>query len=164
MKEIEEAINNIKAFEDSLMGKNTCLEVFHKTLSQGDVSQDVYYSARAFTSIINQIVNKKIEYAHYVIKCQTEMLDFLNTYDDKYLSRLSNTISTNTNSEFFFVDCLISEINDLIDFLKNILQELFEEKSEEDLNDWELPKDLQEKLDNVLEEFIKKYGGLNYEE
>jgi hypothetical protein len=145
--------------EDVNINHNYCLELFNNLVDESTIDIDVFYSARALTSIINSIVNKKVEYVNYIIDSQIEMLSFLNSYDDKYLSNTQNLFSNESSTEITTVIGLIEDNFDLTQFLEDFLTRANKLKKNS------LSGQLKRQLDEMLKEFEEKYkGGNNYEE
>lgn len=123
--------------------KNCCFDTFNKIIKQEDVDEDIYQAAKAFTSIVNQIVNRKIEYGNFIIAGQIEMLTFINTFDDKYLSNIENLLDCNNCNEHVFLSELDEDISNIILFLEDFLSELINTNKTFDFED-EISKLLKE--------------------
>ena len=96
---------------------NYCLEIFNTTVDINDVPEDVYYSARAFTSIINNIVNRKTKYIFYILDNHIELLEFLQTFDKKYLLGIESLLAEKCSAEIIFAQELADDNIDIINFL-----------------------------------------------
>lgn len=157
---IDELIEDLEDLREEVdYEKNYCNNMFNELVDQSELEEDVYYSARAFTSIVNSLVNKKIEYAHYIINSQIELLNFLNTFDDKYLSNSTCLLRDKATTEGLLVSELSEDIFELTQFLEDFLTNLKNIKKKS-----RLPSHLQQQLDMMLQEFENKYGGGKYNE
>lgn len=149
---IEEIITEFEELKtDFQENTNYCNELFNKLIDKSTINIDVFYSARAFTSIINSIVNSKTKYANFIIDNQIELLNFLNSFDDKYLSNIYYLLNQKMRTEEDLLYSLSEDITDLILFLEDFLLRLetLEQK----------PSKIQEQLTNMLKEFEEKYKG-----
>lgn len=132
---------------------NYCNQLFNKLIDESKINIDVFYSARAFTSIINSIVNNKTKYANYIIDNQIELLNFLNSFDDNYLSNIYYLLSQKMRTEEDILFTLSEDIFDLINFLKDFLLGLEELEQNKNSNI------LHKQLEDMLKEFEEKYKG-----
>lgn len=157
---IDQLIEDLEELKEEVNYENNyCNNLFNKLVDKSELDEDVYYSARAFTSIINALVNKKIEYANYIVNSQIELLNFLNTFDDNYLSNSSCLLKDKATTEGFLISELSEDIFELTQFLEDFLINLKNIKKKS-----KLPSHLQQQLDMMLQEFEKKYeGGTNDE-
>ena len=145
---IDEILDNYKEIEEDFdLEQNDCLKIFNLFSQKHQLEPDLFYTARAFTSLINTIVNKKIEHIYYLLCTEIEMLDFLKTFDGKYLSNIENLLLDNTDIELDLIETLIDDCFNLTFFLTDFLNGLVKKN------------DYMEQLNNILNECNKKYGG-----
>ena len=158
---IDKIIKDLEDLKNEFQYENNyCLNMFNSLIDKNTINEDIYHSAKAFTSIINSLVNKKIEYANYIIYSQIELLNFLNTYDDKYLSNIYCLLSEKATTEGMLVSELSEDIFELTQFLEDFLTNLNTIKKRN-----KLPKHLQQQLDKINKKNKKKYeGGTNDEQ
>ena len=128
-------------------------EIFSNTIDKVQINQDVYYSAKAFTSIVNNIIRKKFDYINYIAKNQIELLTFLNTYDDKYLSNIENLLIEEAGNEILIIDDLLEDISNLLGFLQDLLETL------QNLNQNKQKFNLHSELNKMLDDLENKYKG-----
>ena len=149
-------LNSIKEMSSDKV--NYCHKIFEDIIDRAKIDEDIYHSAKAFTSIINNIINKKLNYINYIVDNQIELLTFLNTYDDKYLSNIENLLIEKTGNEVLIANDLAKDIFDLVMFLEDFL------KTINNLKKNNLPIHLQQELNKILEDIERKYnGGLLWE-
>lgn len=149
MKIIDEFVNEYENFRETFdYQKNCAYDVFKKTMQRGSVDEDTYSAANAFTSIVNQIINRKIEYGNFIIAGQIELLTFLNTYDDKYLSNTKNLIECQNANEQVFLAELDEDICNILLFLEDFLKKL-------------VNKNKEFKMEDELSKFLKELGDKN---
>ena len=104
---IDNIINDLNSIKEMSSDKvNCCHKIFEDIIDGAKIDEDIYHSAKAFTSIINNIINKKLNYINYIVDNQIELLTFLNTYDDKYLSNIENLLIEKTGNEVLIVNDL----------------------------------------------------------
>lgn len=130
-----------------------CRQVFEDIMEKLKVDVDIYHSAKAFTSIVNNIINKKLDYIDYITKNQIELLTFLNTYDDKYLSNIENLLIEETGNEILIINDLMQDITDLLSFLQDFLTSI------KDISQDHKQFNLQMELNRMLDGLEKKYEG-----
>lgn len=130
-----------------------CRQVFEDIMEKVKVDVDIYHSAKAFTSIVNNIINKKLDYIDYITKNQIELLTFLNTYDDKYLSNIENLLIEEAGNEILIINDLMQDIIDLLSFLQDFLTSI------KDINQDHKQFNLQMELNRMLDGLEKKYEG-----
>lgn len=136
MKMLDKLIKEYEDFRNTFdYDKNCCYEIFKKNINKGDIDEDTYSAANAFTSILNQIVNRKIEYGNFIIAGQIELLTFLNTYDDKYLSNSKNLLDCQNCNEQIFLDELDEDICNILTFLEDFLNQLKKKNTSFDVSD-----------------------------
>lgn len=104
--------------------RNKCSIILKNNLNQKEVPTDVFLSAKAFTSLLNTIVNNKIDYILDLMSSHSELLSFLETFDDKYLSSASNLLYTSLIDEVSIMDDLYNDIQHIYTFLENFLIQL----------------------------------------
>lgn len=144
-------LNSIKEMSSDKV--NYCHKVFEDIIDRAKIDEDIYHSAKAFTSIINNIINKKLNYINYIVDNQIELLTFLNTYDDKYLSNIENLLIEKTGNEVLIANDLAEDIFDLVMFLEDFLETI------NNLKKNNLPIHLQQELNKILEDIERKYNG-----
>lgn len=127
---------------------NDCLKIFKNFTESHKLEPDMFFTARAFTSLINTLVNKKIEYINYLLSCQIEVLSFLKTYDDKYLSSIEGLLIENTTSEMIAIEELIENCYTLTFFLNDLLNDLIKKNNF---------NSLERNLEQLLQECEKKF-------
>ena len=148
MEELEETIEHL---EDAKSGvkemKGYCNMMFNSIVDAEKVGDiDVYYEAKAFTSLINHIVNEKAEHLLTTINNHIELITFINTFDKKYLYNAKNALFFSLRTELIYIRDLLIDLDVLTDFLEETLLSIQNNKSS-----------IQEQLDDLLEEFSKKY-------
>ncbi len=125
MKMIDDIVNEYEDFREVFdYKKNCCLDTFYEIMGEGNINDDMYSTAKAFTSILNQIVNRKIEYGNFIIAGQIELLTFLNTFDDNYLSSIKNLLECQNSNEQLFITDIDEDICNIISFLEYFLKKL----------------------------------------
>lgn len=144
-------LNSIKEMSSDKV--NCCHKIFEDIIDGAKIDEDIYHSAKAFTSIINNIINKKLNYINYIVDNQIELLTFLNTYDDKYLSNIENLLIEKTGNEVLIANDLAEDIFDLVMFLEDFLGTI------NNLKKNNLPIHLQQELNKILEDIERKYNG-----
>lgn len=144
-------LNSIKEMSSDKV--NYCHKIFEDIIDRAKIDEDIYHSAKAFTSIINNIINKKLNYINYIVDNQIELLTFLNTYDDKYLSNIENLLIEKTGNEVLIANDLAEDIFDLVMFLEDFLETI------NNLKKNNLPIHLQQELNKILEDIERKYNG-----
>ena len=137
--------------------KNFCATLFDSVIRKGTIDEDVYLAAKAYTSIISQIINRKIEYANFIIAGQTELLSFLNTFDDNYLSASEKLLGYQNCNEQIFLAELRDDINNLIIFFKDFLFGLLDDNEP-------VKNNLRIQIEEMIKEFEKKYKRGDYDE
>ena len=71
---IDNIIKDLEDLKNEFQYENNyCLNMFNSLIDKNTINEDIYHSAKAFTSIINSLVNKKIEYANYIIYSQIKL-------------------------------------------------------------------------------------------
>ena len=85
------------------------------------VNEDTYLLAQSFSSIINSIIDVKIDIALKMIDSIIETISFLKTYDDKYLSNSPYLISQSFIKEKVFIKRIMLDISSINNYLKELL-------------------------------------------
>ena len=161
MEELNEIIKNLEQAQYYIEDKyNSCNDMFNFLVDKTAVNEDIYYSAKAFTSIINNIVNKKVEYIKFISAGHTEELNFLQTYDDKYLSNLQNLLLFKNLTEIEFINNLVLDIEELLQFLDATLRRISNRQKDTD----KLIQNLQKRLDEFCEKFNEEVEEEDYYE
>lgn len=156
---LKNIINDYEELQQNVdFKKNVCNTLFENIVNENLIEPDVYYSAKAFTSIVNNIVNKKTEYINYLLCNQIELLSFLATFDDNYLSNIEHLIVEKTTSELISIQNLIDDNFDILFFLEDFLKNLPTLKKNN------LSAHLLDELNKIIENCEKKYEGGNYED
>ena len=151
---IDNIIKDLNLIKEMSSDKvNCCHKIFEDIIDRAKIDEDIYHSAKAFTSIINNIINKKLNYINYIVDNQIELLTFLNTYDDKYLSNIENLLIEKTGNEVLIANDLAEDIFDLVMFLEDFLETI------NNLKKNNLPIHLQQELNKILEDIERKYNG-----
>lgn len=152
MKIIEGLIDEYESYRDEFdFPRNLCSIIFDSIVGKEDIDSDMYYAAKAYTSILTQIINKKVDYANIVIDGQIELLEFLNTFDDKYLSASEKLLGYQNCNEQIFLAELVDDINSLILFFKDFLSAILDNNEPTKTN-------LQIQLEEMLNEFNRKHN------
>ena len=152
MKIIEGLIDEYESYRDEFdFSRNLCSIIFDSIVGKEDIDSDMYYAAKAYTPILTQIINKKVDYANIVIDGQIELLEFLNTFDDKYLSASEKLLGYQNCNEQIFLAELVDDINSLILFFKDFLSAILDNNEPTKTN-------LQIQLEEMLNEFNRKHN------
>ncbi len=158
MLELDEMINQFEECKlDVSDKKNCCLDIFNGIVKKELIDEDTYYSAKAFCSIVNNIINNKVDNVLHISTKQIDLLQFLQTYDDKYLSNLTNCLMTKSYCEIDFVNELLVDIFEILTFLEDTLKEITNKKKDNFSH-------IQQQLNDMLKEFEEKYKGDDFNE
>ena len=85
------------------------------------IDEDTYLLAQSFSSIINSIIDTKIDIALRIINSIIETISFLKTYDDKYLSNTPYLINQSFKTEKIFIKHIMLDISSINNYLEDFL-------------------------------------------
>lgn len=148
MEELEDTVKHLESAKYGVKEMiGYCNKMFNSIVNIEKVKDiDTFYQAKAFSSLINHIVNEKSKHLLTTIDNHIELITFINTFDKKYLYNAKNALFFSLRTELVYIRDLLIDLDVLTDFLEETLITLQSNKSS-----------IQQQLDGLLEEFNKKY-------
>lgn len=114
--------------EEFSLKKGRCLEIFEEKVKEGEVHIDLYFTARALSSLCNTIANRKIEYMETMMDAHLQLLGFLHTFDDNYLSNMTNVLDSELSTEINYLSKADEDLKKIYCFLSSFLDTLKDSK------------------------------------